>query len=214
MCIRDRNGAASIHDFEIAFAGKTSENVKENIKNGTFGMVEETGRFINEALKSGNKGYGYSIARKIEELDSKYKEYSIIYNCYKEKIPVTVHVAIGTDIIHQHPSCDGSAIGKKSYEDFKLFVATLSKLEKGVILNVGSAVIMPEVFLKALSIVRNLGYKVENFTRANFDMINHYRPYNNLLKRPTEKGKIFNIIERHEKAIPLLYKYILRENGS
>ena len=133
-----------------------------------------------------------------------------IYNAYKLKIPATIHVAIGTDIIHQHPSCDGAALGQTSYHDFKIFAESVSKLEGGVILNVGCAVILPEVFLKALTIVRNLGYKVEKITSANFDMINHYRPRENVVQRPTSLGgKGFTIIERHEKTIPTLHRKIM-----
>ena len=133
-----------------------------------------------------------------------------MYNAYKLDIPVTVHVAIGTDIIHQHPSCDGAAIGKTTYEDFKLFVESVSKLEDGVVLNIGCAVILPEIFLKALTIARNLGCKVEKITAANLDMIDHYRPRENVVKRPTSLGgKGFIIIERHEKTIPTLHRKIV-----
>ena len=153
---------------------------------------------------------GYSIGKKINELDLPNKEYSILYNAYKLNIPVTVHVAIGTDIIHQHPSCDGAAVGKTSYHDFKIFAESVSKLEEGVILNIGCAVILPEVFLKALTIARNLGYKVEKITAANFDMSNHYRPRENVVTRPTSLGgRGFIIIERHEKTIPTLHRLLV-----
>jgi len=207
------NGAGPIHDFELALIGETSEYVEQTIEDGTFGMIEETGRILNEAIKEGaknNYGMGYAIGKKINDLNLPYKEYSILYNAYKLNIPVTVHVAIGTDIIHQHPSCDGAAIGKTSYQDFKIFAEGVSKLEEGVILNIGCAVILPEVFLKALTIARNLGYKVENITAANFDMTNHYRPRENVVTRPTSLGgKGFIIIERHEKTIPTLHMLIV-----
>jgi len=207
------NGAGPIHDFELALIGETSEYVENTIEDGTFGMIEETGRILNDAIKEGaenNFGYGYSIGKKINDLNLKNKEYSILYNAYKLNIPVTVHVAIGTDIIHQHPSCDGAAIGKTSYQDFKIFAESVSKLEDGVILNLGSAVILPEVFLKALTVVRNLGYKVKKITAANFDMNNHYRPRENVVARPTSLGGTgFTIIEKHEKTIPTLHRLIV-----
>ena len=207
------NGAGPIHDFELALIGETSEYVEKTIEDGTFGMIEETGRILNEAIKDGAKndyGYGYSIGKKISDLNLPNKDYSILYNAYKLKIPVTVHVAIGTDIIHQHPSCDGAAIGKTSYDDFKIFAESVSKLDGGIILNIGCAVILPEVFLKALTIARNLGYKVKNITAANFDMNNHYRPRENVVSRPTSLGgKGFTIIERHEKTIPTLHRLLV-----
>lgn len=207
------NGAGPIHDFELALIGETSEYVEDTIEDGTFGMIEETGSILNEAIKEGSKnnhGMGYAIGKKINDLNLKNKECSILYNAYKLDIPVTVHVAIGTDIIHQHPSCDGAAVGKATYQDFRIFAESVSKLENGVILNIGCAVVLPEVFLKALTIARNLGYKVEKITAANLDMENHYRPRENVVHRPTSLGgKGFIIIERHEKTIPTLYRKIV-----
>lgn len=207
------NGAGPIHDFELALIGETSEYVEDTIEDGTFGMIEETGSALNEAIKEGAKndyGMGYAIGKKINDLNLKFKEYSILYNAYKLNVPVTVHVAIGTDIIHQHPSCDGAAVGKTTYKDFKIFTESVSKLEDGVILNIGCAVILPEVFLKALTIARNLGYKVEKITAANFDMIDHYRPRENVVHRPTSLGgKGFVIIEKHEITIPSLHRKII-----
>ena len=207
------NGAGPIHDFELALIGETSEYVENTIEDGTFGMIEETGKILNEAVKEGAKnnfGYGYSIGKKISDLNLKNKEYSILYNAYKLDIPVTVHVAIGTDIIHQHPSCDGAAIGKTSYQDFRIFAESVSKLEEGVILNIGSAVILPEVFLKSLTIARNLGYKVKKITAANFDMNNHYRPRENVVTRPTSLGgRGFIIIGRHEHTIPTFHRLLV-----
>src|SRR3990167_205630 len=167
------NGAGPIHDFELALIGETSEYVEQTIEDGTFGMIEETGGILNGAINEGAKnnfGMGFAIGKKINDLNLPNKEYSILWNAYKLNMPATVHVAIGTDIIHQHPSCDGSAVGKTSYNDFKIFAESVSKLEDGVILNIGCAVILPEVFLKALTIARNLGCKVEKITAANFDM--------------------------------------------
>ena len=207
------NGAGPIHDFELALIGETSEYVEQTIEDGTFGMIEETGSILNQAIKEGAKngyGMGYAIGKKINDLNLPNKECSILYNAFKLGVPVTVHAAIGTDIIHQHPSCDGAAVGKTTYQDFKIFVESASKLEDGVILNIGCAVILPEVFLKALTIARNLGYKVERITAANFDMINHYRPRENVVQRPTSLGgKGFIIIERHEKTIPALHRKIV-----
>ncbi len=207
------NGACPIHDFELALIGETSEYVEQTIENGTFGMAEETGSILNEAIEEGaknNYGMGYSIGKKINELNLQNKGCSILWNAYKLNIPVTVHVAIGTDIIHQHPSCDGAAVGKTTYEDFKIFAESVSRLENGVILNIGSAVILPEVFLKALTIARNLGHKVEKIIAANFDMTDHYRPRENVVHRPTSLGGSgFIIIERHEKTIPTLHRKII-----
>ena len=207
------NGAGPIHDFELALIGGTSEYVEKTVEDGTFGMIEETGSMLNEAIKEGAKnnfGLGYAIGKKINDLNLKNKEYSILYNAYKLGIPVTVHVAIGTDIIHQHPSCDGASIGKTSYHDFRIFAESVSKLEEGVILNVGCAVVLPEIFLKALTIARNLGYNVKKITAANLDMANHYRPRENVVQRPTSLGgKGFIIIEKHEKTIPTLHRKIV-----
>ena len=207
------NGACPIHDFELALIGETSEYVEKTIEDGTFGMIEETGRVLNDAINEGaknNYGMGHSISKKINDLNLPNKEFSILYNAYKLKIPATVHVAIGTDIIHQHPSCDGAAVGKTTYQDFRTFADSVSKVEEGVILNIGCAVILPEVFLKALTIARNLDYKVENITTANFDMIDHYRPRENVVQRPTSLGgKGFIIIGKHEATIPSLHRKIV-----
>lgn len=211
------NGATPIHDFEIAHQGATSEDVAKNIEDGSFGMAEETGWFINTAIKEGaenNIGCGNAIGKKIIETELRHLNYSILATAYKLNIPTTVHIAIGCDIVHMHPSCDGSALGKTSYEDFKLFTESVSKLEGGVLINLGSSVIMPEVFIKALSIVRNLGFPVRNFTTANLDMIRHYRPDVNVVTRPISLGgKGFHIIERHERTLPSLYKLIISKLG-
>ncbi|MFH1052961.1 MAG: hypothetical protein V1740_00955 [Candidatus Woesearchaeota archaeon] len=209
------NGATSIHDFEIATYGETSEDVESGIKNGTFGMVKETGEFMNSAIKEGagsGNGYGHAIGKKIDELNGKNKEKSVLYQAYNLGIPATVHVAIGNDTIHMNPKCDGSSLGKATYIDFKKFADTLSKADKGVIVNIGSAVILPETFLKAITIVRNLGYDIGDITTANLDMIDHYRPRLNVVERPVSAlgGKGFVIIERHEKTIPSLYKLIMK----
>ncbi|MBN1156894.1 hypothetical protein JXA85_04705 [Candidatus Woesearchaeota archaeon] len=203
------NGAALIHDFEIAFIGETSEDVAENLPDGSFGMWTETLKMINEAVKKSSLGYGKAIGKLIHEKGMKFKEYSILYWCHKKKIPVTVHTAIGTEIIYQYPYCDGAALGRASYLDFKIFTDSVSRLQDGVIVNIGSAVIMPEVFLKSLSIVRNLGFKVDRFVSANLDMIDHYRTRVNVVERPTSKGGIgLNIVARHEETLPSLCKLL------
>jgi len=208
------NGAVTIHDFEIALIGETSEDVAANIEDGSFGMSEETGRMMTDAINAGAKsgiGWGRAIGKMIAEKDLKFKEESICYWAYKLDIPMTAHTAIGTEIIYQHPNCDGAAMGKASYDDFKILTESLTKLQDGVIMNIGSAVIMPEVFLKSFTIVRNLGHKVERFTAANLDMLKHYRPKVNVVERPTSKGGLgLQIHERHEKTIPTLHKLILR----
>ena len=202
------NGAGSIHDFEIAIIGGTSEDVGTNIEDGMFGMWEETGGLMNSAIidgKNQNIGMGKALGQKLIEINAKYQNFSILASAFRLGVPITVHVAIGTDIIHQHPQADGSAIGQTSFTDFRIFVSEITDLDDGVLLNFGSAVLMPEVFLKALSIVRNLGHKVVEFTTANFDMFQHYRPKENILKRPTKMGgKGYAITGHHEIMIPLL----------
>jgi deoxyhypusine synthase len=210
-------GSFVIHDFEIAFIGKTSEDVEKSLKKGTFGLAHETSPYICKAAKTAsenNTGLGYEIGKLISDLSFLHKEKSILYNAFKSNIPVTIHMTIGTDIIYQHPEFNGeaaAALGRSSYKDFKILVDSVSKLKEGVIVNLGSAVILPEVFLKAFAIVRNLEHipKIKNFTAANIDMIDHYRPRKNIVERPTSLGgKGFIIIEKHEKSIPTLH-YLL-----
>ena len=208
------NGAGIIHDFEIAFVGGTSEDVSESIEDGSFGMSYETGMLLNKAIKEGakkNLGIGRSVGEMLAKGRFPYKEDSILYNGIKNRIPVTVHVAIGTDIIHQHPSCDGASIGKGSLKDFHNLVSTVANLgDGGVVLNIGSAVILPEVFLKALSVARNLKFRVKDFTTANLDMINHYRPRVNVLERPTASGgNRYSITGHHEIMLPLIARAII-----
>jgi len=203
------NGAGIIHDFEIAYAGQTSEDVEVQIKDGRFGMARETGEMLNEAINKGAEegiGLGEAVGRMIADSDFPHKKMSLLATAYKLVIPATVHVAIGTDIIHFHPKAKGEAIGKTSLQDFFMFCSMVEKLEGGgVFINVGSAVIMPEVFIKALSLVRNKGHQVKNFTTAVFDFIHHYRPHQNVVKRPVgEKGRGFYFIGHHEIMIPLL----------
>jgi len=210
------NGAGIIHDFEIAYQGKTSEDVGENLKTGGFGMSRETADFLNNAVKegvSGGLGLGYAVAREISNSKLRYKNLSILYQAYKHKVPVCVHVAIGTDIIHQHPSFDAALTGEGSLRDFHLLVEGVCQLNNGgVVLNFGSAVMLPEVFLKALNLARNLGFKVKDFITANFDMIYHYRPLQNVVLRPVMAGgQGYYIIGHHEIMLPLLAQAVIEK---
>jgi len=209
------NGAGIIHDTEIAMIGRTSEDVGEGIIDGTFGMAKETASFINEAINSGFEnglGIGDALGADIVRAKLPHRDLSILATGHRENVPVTVHVAIGTDIIHQHPSANGEAIGEGSLLDFKNFIYSVARLEEGVAINFGSAVILPEVFLKAVTVARNLGFKLKVFTTANFDMISQYRPYQNILSRPTSTGgKGYNIIGHHEILMPLLYRSVIEK---
>lgn len=211
------NGACIIHDFEIAYAGHTSEDVYEEIKTGMFGMAKETSLYLNRAIKEGVKrglGLGRSVGEFIESKRLPHRELSIFRTAFLKDIPATVHVAIGTDIIHMSPHADGASIGEASLRDFRLFCSVVSDLEGGVYINLGSAVIMPEVFLKALTISRNLGYKVQDITTANMDFIQHYRPRENVLIRPTNLGgRHFAITGHHEIIFPILAAILIEEMG-
>ena len=207
------NGASSIHDFEIALIGETSEDVSEYLQTGKFGMWEETGKLMNEAIQHAADtgiGMGEALGKKLITLDAPYNTYSLLAAGIQYDFPITVHVAIGTDIIHQHPSANGAAIGEASFTDFRLLTELVTQLEDGgVVLNFGSAVILPEVFLKALTIARNLGHTVSHFTAADFDMNQQYRPVENVVKRPTEMGgKGYTFTGHHELMIPLLVQAI------
>ena len=201
------NGAGAIHDFELCYNGETSEDVQRGLNDGSFGMVDETGRMMNATLADGvARGLGAGRALGERALSFPNKHLSIMATGAEIDAPVTVHIAIGTDIIHQHPTTRGDVLGEASYRDFQTFAAVCAQLEGGVVLNVGSAVIMPEVFLKALTIARNLGHKVEKFTTATFDMTRHYRPSENVQRRPTAMGgKGVYIVGHHEVNIPLLF---------
>ena len=202
------NGACIIHDAELAMVGHTSEDVPAQLGSGKFGMAEETGRMLNGAIISGaaqGLGIGQAVGSMLLEGKYPHVRHSLLARAFELEIPVTVHVAIGTDIIHFHPSVDGASIGKASHLDFRIFAGLISKLEGGVFINLGSAVIMPEVFLKALSLVRNLGNAVQNFTTLNMDFIQHYRPVTNVVRRPTlEGGRGFSLVGHHEIMFPLL----------
>jgi hypothetical protein len=212
------NGAALIHDFEMAMAGNTSEDVEASIGKGQFGMAQETGWGMNEIAKLAHRirmGYGEAAGQYLTSgiLAPKYPELSLLVAAYKKRIPVTIHVAIGTDIPHMHPSAEGAALGAASLHDFRLFCAMVQQMDAGgVYLNWGSAVLLPEVFLKAVSVVRNLGVPLHSITTANFDFIQHYRPIMNVVKRPIaafnrkkgEGSRGFAITGHHELLLPLL----------
>lgn len=203
------NGSTTIHDFEIGIAGCTSEDVEAVLPDGRFGSARETGSQMNQALiENPELGMGEAIGKKLSEVaDPQYREKSLQYAAYQRAIPVTVHVAIGTDTPHTFPQADGAAIGRATHHDFQLLCSIVRDLhEGGVYLNVGSAVILPEVFLKAVSVVRNLGYPLREFTTVNFDFLQHYRPNANVVNRPHANagGKGYSITGHHEILIPLL----------
>jgi hypothetical protein len=202
------NGAGIIHDFEIALAGATSEDVDATLGPGTFGMAEETATQINAAITVGVKagmGLGQSVGRFLHESKPPFAQISVTASAYRLGIPLTVHVAIGTDIIHMHPQASGAAIGEASLRDFKYFVSSVSQLEGGVYLNCGSAVVLPEVFLKAVAISKNEGRTLANLTTVNLDFLRHYRPQTNVVTRPTlGSGKGYSLTGHHELLVPLL----------
>ncbi|HUQ92434.1 MAG TPA: hypothetical protein VM120_12205 [Bryobacteraceae bacterium] len=205
------NGAASIHDFEIGLAGQTSEDVEAVLPDGRFGAAEETGREMNEAITEGAKqgaGMGEAIGERLNRIARpEFAAYSIVLQAWKASVPVTVHVAVGTDTPHTHPAADAAAIGAATHHDFRLLCSLVREIhDGGVYLNVGSAVILPEVFLKAVSVVRNLGHPLARFTTVNFDFLQHYRPKVNVVERPhsQREGKGYAITGHHELMIPLL----------
>ena len=207
------NGAVIIHDFELALMGHTSEEVEMEIDTGRFGMAEETGVLLNDAITRGVRkglGIGETLGMWIEEQRFPNRKTSLLAAAARLGIPVTVHVAIGTDIIHLHPAVDGAALGEGSLRDFRTFAAVVAGLEGGVYINLGSAVIMPEVFLKALTLARNIGHTVHRITTVNMDFLPHYRPQTNVVRRPTQKGGQGHLlIGHHEIMVPLLAVGIL-----
>ncbi|MEW6571064.1 MAG: hypothetical protein AB1390_07815 [Nitrospirota bacterium] len=211
------NGACIIHDFELSYVGHTSEDVQAGLVRGSFGMADETGKYLNRAIKEGLKrglGIGRSVGEMIYKSQFRLAKKSIFANACELDLPATVHVAIGTDIIHMHPEADGGAIGEASFLDFQLFTSVISDLEGGVYINLGSAVVMPEVFLKAVTVARNLGNKLLDITTVNMDFIQHYRPKENVLKRPTaEKGFSCALTGHHEIMFPLLAAAVVEEMG-
>jgi hypothetical protein len=214
------NGAASIHDFEIALAGHTSEDVEAVLPDGRFGAAEETGREMNRAISGGTReglGMGESLGRWLElTANAKHGCESLLLQAYRAAVPVTVHVALGTDTPHMHPAADAAAIGAASLHDFRLLCAYVAELnEGGVYLNVGSAVVLPEVFLKAVSAIRNLGYPLQDFVTANFDFLQHYRPRMNVVERPHTHagGAGYTITGHHELMIPLLAAALIEKDA-
>ncbi len=229
------NGAASIHDFELALIGATAEDVARYIQEGQFGLWQETGR-MNEAINQGNEqrlGYGEAVGKMITEENFPFRELSLFAAAYEMEMPVTVHVGIGCDITHQHPNCDGAAIGAASYRDFLTFASAVENLEGGVILNFGTAVTGPEVYLKALAMARNVarqeGKEIKRFTTAVFDIVNigdnisdeapkdtpsyYFRPYKTMLVRTVaDGGESFYVKGNHVDTLPALFKELSDEN--
>jgi hypothetical protein len=212
------NGAAVIHDFEVALSGTTSEDVDQTLGPGTFGMADETGRLVNGAINAGvaeGLGIGQAVSRYLHERQPQHVRSSLLAAAGRLGIPVTVHVAIGTDIIHMHPTASGALLGEGSLRDFRYFVSNVARLERGVFLNCGSAVILPEVFLKAVALARNQGIPLAELTTVNLDFVRMYRPQTNVVARPTAgtAGRGYSLVGHHEIMIPLLAAAILHASG-
>jgi hypothetical protein len=209
------NGAGIIHDAEVAMVGRTSEDVDQELGCGRFGMAQETAEFLNEAIAWGGRtglGLGQAVGQRLMENPFPFKHLSLLARAAEYDLPVTVHVAVGTDIIHLHPSVDPQALGAATHLDFRLFAALVSRLAGGVYLNLGSAVILPEVFLKAVTLARNLGHPVEPITTVNLDFIQHYRPLTNVVRRPTcGTGQGYALTGHHELMLPLLAALLVEE---
>lgn len=208
------NGAGIIHDFELAFIGHTSEDVDKEILSGAFGMAEETGSMLNAAIKAAknDEGIGAAVGRMVQEGEFPFKDKNLLAAAYRLGVPATVHVAIGTDIIHMHPSFDGKATGEATHRDFLTFCSLVSELEGGVYINLGSAVLLPEIFLKAVTLARNLGNPIHHFTTVNLDFVQHYRPNTNVVRRPTQGGgKGYALTGHHEIMLPLLAAAVIEQ---
>ena len=208
------NGSGAIHDFEVAVIGETSEDVAAGLRDGTFGMVRETGELMNQAinrvLQHSDCGMGALLGEQLLELSAPHRAFSVLAAGRRFHVPVTVHVALGTDIIHMHPSANGAALGQASFNDFRLFAGCVRELSGGVYLNVGSAVLLPEVFLKAFTVAQNLGAKLHDFVTVNMDMVMHYRPGENVVRRPPSVGgKGYALAGRHEIMVPLLAQAVV-----
>jgi hypothetical protein len=216
------NGSTSIHDFEIGICGATSEDVEAVLPDGSFGSAEETGRWMNEAAfaaaLAGDVGLGEAYGRKLEEVGhAEHREQSLLYRAWKANVPVTVHLAVGTDTPHTHPAADGASLGEGTLRDFKLLCSLVGEMgEGGVYVNCGSAVVLPEVFLKVVSSVRNLGVRLENFTTVNLDFLQHYRPSMNVVRRPHAKagGQGLALTGHHEIMVPLLAALLVEGSGA
>lgn len=202
------NGAGIIHDAEMALVGRTSEDVAASLADGSFGMSHQTADFLNNAIARKGKseqGLGAAVGEALLQANVSHVEHSILAAGFRLGVPVTVHVALGTDTIHIHPSVDPGATGTATHLDFRIFAGLVASLQGGVYLNLGSAVLLPEIFLKAITLVRNLGHQVQDFTTVNMDFNRHYRPLVNVLERPTQEGgKGFELIGHHEIMLPLL----------
>ncbi|OGQ34114.1 MAG: hypothetical protein A3F16_02335 [Deltaproteobacteria bacterium RIFCSPHIGHO2_12_FULL_43_9] len=211
------NGAGLIHDFELGFVGATSEDVGSRLSDGDFGMGKETAQILNHAIINGDKdglGIGESVKRGFGNIDLKFKEQSLIWNAAKSDIPLFVVAAIGTDTIHFHPSVEPGALGRGLHRDALQFSRVVANLEGGVFLNIGSAVLMPELFLKAVTLSRNLGYKLNNFTTINLDFMRQYRPETNVVDRPTRNGGVgISLIGQHELLLPMFIASILEKRS-
>jgi hypothetical protein len=212
------NGATVIHDFEVALAGATSEDVDQSLGAGTFGMADETGRLLNSAINDGvgrGLGIGRAVAEYLHARNPQHARASLLAAAGRLGIPVTVHVAVGTDIIHMHPSASGAALGEGSLRDFRCFVSNVARLERGVFLNCGSAVVLPEVFLKAVALARNRGIPLDGMTTINMDFVRMYRPQTNVVSRPTAgtSGRGYSLVGHHEIMVPLLAAAVIRESG-
>jgi len=209
------NGAGIIHDAEVAMVGRTSEDVDEVLGCGAFGMARETAEFLNAAIAWGARqglGLGQAVGRRLVESDFPHRDLSLVGMAAALKVPLTVHVAVGTDIIHLHPSVDPEALGATSHRDFRLFAALVSELDNGVFINLGSAVIIPEVFLKALTLARNLGHQASPLTTVNLDFVQHYRPLTNVVRRPTiDAGQGLALTGHHELMFPMLAAMVVEE---
>ncbi len=209
------NGAGIIHDLELAMVGHTSEDVAAAIDDGSFGMAEDTAIFLGTALENSqpnSRGLGEAVGRAIAQQNLPFSNNSILAAGFRLGIPVTVHVAIGTDIIHMHPQFDPARCGEATHHDFRIFAAMVARLQNGVYLNAGSAVVLPEVFLKAVALARNLGHPLDEFTTVNLDFIQHYRPITNVVNRPTAKGGMgMNLIGHHEIMLPLIAAGVIEQ---
>ena len=214
------NGSVLVHDSEIALVGSTSEDVDATLSEGVFGGAEETAQLLNGAARhaaSNQIGLGEAVGHALRALDPKHRAYSLLCNAYASKVPFTAHITIGGDIAHFHRSFDGAALGAATHTDFRLFAEIVRQMDGGgVYLNVGSAVVLPEVFLKCVTLVRNLGHPLNEITTANFDFIQSYRPLTNVVRRPTEKGagRGYSITGHHELNIPLLAALLISNTRS
>ena len=215
ICAIATNGAGVIHDFELALSGATSEDVDEALGPGRFGMAAETGQQLNGAINEGvaaGLGLGQSVVAHLHRLQPPHANVSVLASAARLEIPVTVHVGIGTDIIHMHKDASGAAIGEGSLRDFRYFVSNVARLEQGVYLNCGSAVVLPEVFLKAVALARNQGRSLDGLTTVNLDFIRHYRAQTNVVSRPVAgSGKGYSLVGHHEIMIPLLAAALIDE---